>query len=152
MSDFLRPCGLQHTRLPCPFPNPGAYSSSCPACWWCHPTISSSVVPFSSHLQSFPVLGSFPMSWFFTSGGQSTGVSASASALPMNIPLGFINRLDLLAAQATLKRLLQYHSSKVSILWHSAFFIVQLSHHTWLLEKPWQIHVDVWQNQYNIVK
>ena len=125
---LLRPCGLQHTRLPCPSPTPGAYSSSCPVCQWCHPTISSSVVPFSSHLQSFPVLGSFPMSWFFTSGGQSIGVSAAASALPMNIPLGFINRLDLLAAQATLKSLLQYHSSKVSILWHSAFFIVQLAH------------------------
>ena len=92
MSYFLRPCGLQHTRTPCPSPTPGAYSDSCPLSWWCHPTISSSVVLFSSCLQSFPALGSFLMSQFFASGGQSTGVSASASVLPMNIqdwfPLG----------------------------------------------------------------
>ena len=74
--------GLQHTRFPCPSPTTGAYSNSHPSRWWCHPTISSSVIPFSSHLQSFPVSGSFPKSWFFASG---TGVSASASVLPMNI-------------------------------------------------------------------
>ena len=82
VSTSLRPCGLQHSKLPCPSPTPGAYSNSCPLCRLCHPTISSSV-PFSSCLQSFPALGSFPMSWFFTSGGQSNGVSASASVLPM---------------------------------------------------------------------
>ena len=85
MSDSLRPHGLQHTRPPCPSPTPGVYSNSCPLSWWCHPTISSSVIPFSSHLQSFPASGSFPMSQFFASGGQSIGVSASLSVLPMNI-------------------------------------------------------------------
>ena len=81
----LRPHGLQHTRLPCLSPTPGVRSNSCPVSRWCHPTISSSVVPFSSHLQSFPESGSFQMSQFFTWGGQSLGVSASASVLPMNI-------------------------------------------------------------------
>ena len=85
MSDSLQPHGLQHARLPCPSPTPGACSNSCPLSQWCHPTISSSAVPFSSHLQSFPASGSFQMSQFFTSGGQSIGVSASASVLPMNI-------------------------------------------------------------------
>ena len=83
VSNSLRPHGLQHTRLPCPSPNPGTYSNSCPLCRLCHPTISSSVIPFSSRLQSFPALGSFPTSWFITSGGQSIGISASASVLPM---------------------------------------------------------------------
>ena len=77
--------GVQHTMLLCPSPMPWAYSNSCPSCWWYHPTISSSVVPFSSCLQSFPTSGSFPMSGFFPSGGQSVGASASTSVLPMNI-------------------------------------------------------------------
>ena len=84
MSDSLRPHGLQHTRPPCPSPTPWVYSNSCPLSQWCHPTISSSVVPFSSSLQSFPASESFQMSQFFASGGQSIGVSASASVLPMN--------------------------------------------------------------------
>ena len=84
MSNSLRPHGLQHIRLPCPSPTPEAYSNSCPLSWWCHPTISSSVVPFSYSLQSFPASGSFPMSQFFPSGGQSFGASASASDLPVN--------------------------------------------------------------------
>ena len=99
-------------------------------CLWCHPTISSSVIPFSSHLQSFPGSGSFPMSQFFTSGGPSIGVSASTSVLPMNIqdwfPLGWTGWISFLSKG--LKNLLQHHSSKASILWCSAFFIVQLSH------------------------
>ena len=99
MSDCLQIHGLQHTRLPCPSPTPGAYSNSSPLSRWCHPTISSSVVPFSSHLQSFPPSGSFPMSQFFTSRGQSIGVSASASVLPMNIqdwfPLGWTGWISL---------------------------------------------------------
>jgi len=78
------PNGLQHARLPCPSLILGACSNSCPSSWWCHPTISSSVVPFSSCLQAFPASGSFPMSQFFAWGGQSIGVSASASVLPMN--------------------------------------------------------------------
>ena len=99
VSDSLRPHGLQHTRLPCPSPTPGAYSNSCPSCRWCHPTTSFSVIPFSSCLQSFPASGSFPMSWFFVSGGQSIGVSASASVLPMNtqdwFPLGWSGWISL---------------------------------------------------------
>ena len=85
VSDSLQPLRLQHARLPCPSPMPRAYSNSCPSCWWCHPTISSSVVPFSSHLQSFPASGSFPVTQFFASGGQSIGVSVSASVLPVNV-------------------------------------------------------------------
>ena len=85
VSYSLRPQELQHTRPSCPSPTPGVYSNSCPLSRWCHPTISSSVIPFSSHRQSFPASGSFPMSQFFASGGQSIGVSASASVLPINI-------------------------------------------------------------------
>ena len=84
VSDSSRPHGPQHTRHPCPSPTLGVYSNSCPLSRWCHPTISPSVVPFSSCLQSFPASGPFLMSQFFASGGQSIGVSASASALPMN--------------------------------------------------------------------
>ena len=84
MSNSLQPHGLQHTRPPCPSSVPRVYSNSCPSSQWCHPAISSSVVPFSSYLQSFPASGSFHMSQFFTSGGQSIGVSASTSVLPMN--------------------------------------------------------------------
>ena len=130
MSDSLWPHGLQHARPPCPSPTPRVYSNSCPLSQWCHPTISSFVIPFSSCLQSLPASGSFQMSQFFTSGGQSIGVSASASVHPMNIQGWFLLGLtgDLLAVQGTLKRLLQHHSSKVSIFWHSAFFMIQLSH------------------------
>ena len=125
----LRPHGLQHARLPCPSPTPRACSNSGLSSQWCHPTISSSVFPFSSCLQSFPASGSFPMSQFFTSSGQSIGVSASASVLPVSIQDWFkIDWFDLLAVQGTLKSLFQHHSSKASILWHSAFFIVHLSH------------------------
>ena len=81
----LQPHGLQHARPPCPSPSPRAYSNSCPSSQWCHPTTSSSVVPFSSRLQSFWASGSFSVSQFFTSGGQNIGISPSASALPMNI-------------------------------------------------------------------
>ena len=92
MSDSFRPHGLQHIRPHCPSPTLGACSNSCPLSQWCHPTISSSVVPFSSCLQSFPASGFSPVSQFFKSGGQSVGVSSSASVLPMNIqdcfPLG----------------------------------------------------------------
>ena len=92
VSNSLWPHGLQHARPPCPSPIPRVYSNSCPLSWWYHPSISSSVIPFSSHLQSFPASGSFPVSQLFVSGGQSIGVSASASVLPMNIqdwfPLG----------------------------------------------------------------
>ena len=93
VSDSLRPHWLQHTRLPCPSPTLRVHSNSCPSSWWCHPTISSSIIPFSFCLQSFPASGSFQMSQFLTSNGQSIRVSASASVLPMNIqdcfPLGW---------------------------------------------------------------
>ena len=99
VSRSLQPHGLQQARPPCPSPTPRVYSNSCPLSRWCHPTVSSSVVPFSSHLQSFPPSGSFQMSQFFISGGQSTGVSASASGLPMNIqdwfPLGWTGWISL---------------------------------------------------------
>ena len=101
MSDSLQPHGLQHTRPPSPSPTPGVYSNSCPFSQWCHPTISSSVVPFSSCLLPFPVSGSFQITQFFASGGQSIGVSASASVLPVNIqdwlPLGWSGWISLLS-------------------------------------------------------
>ena len=132
MSDSLRLHGLQHARPTCPLPTPGVYSNSCPLSQWCHPTILSSVIPFSSCLQSFSASGSFQMSQFFAPGGQSIGVSASTSVSPSNEYSGSISFrmdwLDLLAVQGTLKSLLQHHSSKPSIPRHSAFFIVQLSH------------------------
>ena len=129
-NNSLWPHGLQHTRPPCPKPTSGVYSNSCPFSWWCHPTISSSVVPFSSHLQSFPALGSFLLNQFLTSGGQNIGFSFSIS--PSSEYLGLISFridwLDLLSVQGTVKNLLQYHSSKAPILWCPSFFIVQLSH------------------------
>ena len=99
VSNSLQPPGLNHARPPCPSPTPGVYSNSSPLSWWYHPTISSSVGPFSSHLQSFPASGSFPMSQFFALGGQSIGVSASSSVLPMDIqdlfPLGWTSWISL---------------------------------------------------------
>ena len=129
MSNSLRLHELQ-TRPPCPSPTPGVYSNSYPLIRWCHLTVSSSVVPFSSCLQSFPTSGSFQMSQLFTSGGQNIGVSASTSVLPMNIqdwfPLGLTGWISL--QFKWLWSLLQHHCSKESILQCSAFFIVQLSH------------------------
>ena len=124
MSDSLWPHGLQHARPPCPSPTLGVYSNSCPLSPWCHPTISSSVVPFSC-LQSFPASGSFWIRW-------PKYWSFSVSISPFKEYSGLISfRVDwlyLLAVQGTLKCLLQHHSSKASILRHSAFCIVQLSH------------------------
>ena len=134
VSDSLQPHGPQHGRPPCPSPTPWVYSNSYPLNQWCHPTISSSVVPFYSHLQSFPASGSFQMSQFFTSGTQSIEVSASASVLPMNsqdwFPLGLTGWISL--QSKGLSRVLSKDTvqidAKASILLHSAFFIVQLSH------------------------
>ena len=127
MSDSLQPHGLQHASLPCSSPTPRACSNSCPLSQWCHPTSSSSAVPFFSCPQSSPASGSFPKSQCFASGGQSIGVSASASVLLMNIqdwfPLGWTGWISLQS-----KGLLRVHSSKAWILWSSAFFIVQLSY------------------------
>ena len=121
----------QHARSPCPSPTPRIYPNPCPLSRWCHPTISSSVVSFSSRLQSFPASGSFQISQFFASGGQSIGVSASVSVLPMNIqdwfPLGWTGWISL-QSKGLSKSLLQHRSSKASILQCSAFFMVQLSH------------------------
>ena len=144
VSDSLRPQGLQHTRPPCPSSVPRVYSNSCPLSWCCHSTISSSVTPFSSHLQSFPATGFFQMSQFFTLGGQSIGISASASVLPMNIqdwfPLGWPGWISL--QSKGLSRVF----SNTTVQKHQ-FFSAQLSlysnsHiHTWLLEKP-QLWLD----------
>ena len=128
MSNSLRPHKLQHARPPCPSPTPGIYSNSCPSSQWCHPAISSSVVPFSSCPQSLPRSGSFPMSQLFEWGGQSF----SFSIIPSNEHPGLISFrmdwLDLLEVQGTLMSFLQHLSSKASIIQSSAFFIVQLSH------------------------
>ena len=131
MSDSLQPHESQHTRPPCPSPTPRVHSDSCPLSQWCHPAILSSVVPFSSRPQYLPASESFPKSQLFPWGGQSTGVSALASVLSKEIPglISFrMDWMDLLAVQGTLKSLIQHHSSKASILRHSAFFTVQLSH------------------------
>ena len=139
MFDSLRPYGLQHARLPCPSPNPGAYSNSCPSIRWCHPIISSSVMPSSSRLQSFPASESFPMSPFFISGGQSFGVSASASVLPMYIqdwfPLGLTDWISL--QSKGLSRVFSNTTvQKLNYLVLS--FLYSPTHiHTWLLEKPY---------------
>ena len=141
MSNSLQHHGLQHSRLPCPSPTPGPCSNSCPLSQWCYLSISSSVVPFSSSLQSFPASGAFPVSQFFISGGQSIGVSASASALPMNIqdwfPLGWTGWISLLTEG--LSRVF----SNTTVQKHQFFGTqISLSHiHTWLLEKP-QLWLD----------
>ena len=123
----LQPHEVQHTRPPCPSPTPGVHSNSHPSSRWCHPAISSSVVPFSFCPQPLPASESFPMSQLFAWGGQSTGVSALASFLPKNSqgwsPLEWTGWISLQS-----KSLLQHHSSKASILRCSAFFTVQLSH------------------------
>ena len=135
VSNSLRPHEPQHARPPCPSPTPGVHPNPCPLSQWYHPTISSSVIPFSSCPQSSPVSESFQMSQLFASGGQSIGVSASTSVLPMNTqdwsPLGWTCWISL--QSKGLSSLLQHHSSKASILQHSAFFSPTLTsiHHYW---------------------
>ena len=139
VSESLRPHEPQHARLPCPSPTPGVYPNSCPLSWWCHPTISSSVIPFSSCPQSFPASGSFQMSQLFAWGGQSIGVSASASVLPMNTQgwshsewTGWISLQSKGLSRVFSNTTVQKHQ----------FFCAQLSFwsnshiDTWLLEKP----------------
>ena len=122
----LLPHGLQHARFPCPSPTPRACSNSCPLNRWCHPTISSSVIPFSSCLQSFPESGSFPISYLFTSSDQSLG--ASASVHPMNIkgwfPLWLTHLISL--KSKLFSRIFSIPQFETTILWHSALFMVQL--------------------------
>ena len=139
MSKSLQPHGLQDTRSPCPSPTPRVYLNSCPLSQWCYPTISSSVVPFSSHLQSFIVSGTFHMSQLFASGGQSVGVSASTSVLPVNIqdwfPLGGTGLISLQSKglsrvfSNTTVQNPQFFSTQLS-LWSNSHI------HRWLLEKP----------------
>ena len=139
VSYSLQPHGLQHTRLPCPSPSPGVCSNSCPVSQWCHPTISSSVIAFSSSLQAFPASGSFPMSWLFASGSQRTGASALASILPVNFQGWF--PLGLTGLICSLSRGLSGVSSRTTIQKHQFFgpqpSLWSNSHIcTWLLEKP----------------
>ena len=140
MSDSLGHHKPQHTRLPCTSPTPGACSNSCPSSWWCHPAISSSDVPFSSCLQSFPASGSFPMSQLFASGGESIGALASPSVLPMNeysgwFSLGLAGLISLQSKglsrvfSSTTAQKHQFFSSQLS-LWSNSHI------HSWLLEKP----------------
>ena len=139
VSNSLRPHELQHARPPCPSPTPRVHSNLCPSSRWCHPTISSSAIPFSSSPQSLPAWGSFPMSQLFTWGGQCIGVSASASVLPMNnqdwSPLGWTGWISL--QSKGLSRVF----SNITVQKHQ-FFGIQLSSqsnshiHTWPLEKP----------------
>ena len=138
-TDSLWPHGLQHTRVPCLSPTPRACSNSCPSSQWCHPTISFSVIPSSSYLHSFPASGPFPASQFFASGGQSFGVSASASVLSMNIQDWFpLRKTGWISLQSKgLSRVF----FNITVQKHQ-FFNAQLSLgsnsdiHTWLLEKP----------------
>ena len=132
MSDSLQHRELKHARLPCSSLSAGVCANCCPLNPWCHPTISSSVTPFSSYLQCFSASGFFPMHWLFTSDGQSIGASASASVLPINIqgwfPLGWTGWISLQSKGLSRVFLLQHHKSKASILQLSAFFMLQLSH------------------------
>ena len=135
VSNSFRPYGLQNASLPCPLPTPGACSNSCPSSWWCNPTISSSVIPFSSRLQSCPASGSFLMSWLFTSGGQSIG--DLASVLPMNIHYWFhlgLNGVISLQSKG-LSRVFNTTVQKAAVLGRSAFFMVQLSYPYMTTEK-----------------
>ena len=139
MSGSLWPHGLPHTKLPCPSLSSRVCLNSCRLSQWCHPTISSSIVPFSHCLLYFPASGSFPLCWLFASESQSIGSSTSATVLPMNIqgwfPLGLTDLISLLSKG--LSRVFGTHnSSKASILWPSAFFMVQIKHLFMTTGKP----------------
>ena len=139
VSDSLRPHESQHTRPPCPSPNSGVYPNSCPLSWWCHPAISFSVVPFSFCPQSLPASGSFPMSQLFAWGGQSIGVSVSASVLPMNIqdwsPLGWTGWISL--QSKGLSRVFSNTTAQKHQFFGAQPSSQSNSHiHTWPLEKP----------------
>ena len=162
LSHSLRPHGLLHARLPCPSTTPGACSNSCVLSRWCHPTISSSVIPFSSHLQSFPASGSFLMSQVFTSGGQSIGVSASASVLSMNIqdwfPLGWTDWISLqskgllrIFPNTTVQKY-QFFAAYYSIIAYNVvscniFLNFSLSSSLW-----WSVIRDLWCQYYDLLK
>ena len=140
VSSSLWTHGLQHASLPCPLPTPGACSNSCPLSQWCHLTISSSVIPFSSGLQSFPASGSFPISQFSASGGQSIGVSVSVTVLPINSQDWFPLRLTgWISLQSKGLSRVFFNTT----VWKHQFFGAQPSFwsnshiHSWLLQKPW---------------
>ena len=155
VSDSLWPHESQHTRPPCPSPTPGVYSDPCPSSRWCHPAISSSVIPVSSCPQSLPASGSFPMSQLFAWGGQSTGVSALASVLPMNTQdwsLGWTGWISLQSkglsrvfSNTTVQKR-QFFSTHLS-LWSNSHI------HTWLLEKPqpWLLRLHNHVNQFLMI-
>ena len=147
MSSSLWPYGLQHARLPCPSPTPEACSNSCPLSQWCHPNISSSVIPFSSCLQSFPASGSFPMSWPFVSGDQSIGASASASAPPMNIqdwfPLGLTGLISL--QSRGLQRVFSYSKASIPEEGNGKHFSILA------LKTPWTVWKDHQGSSLNII-
>ena len=139
LCQLFAPHGLQHTRPPCPSPTSGLFLNSCPSSRWCHPTVSTSVIPFSSYLQSFPASVSFPVSQFFTSGGQSIGILASASVFPVNMqdwfPLQLTGSISLQSkgfsrvfSNTTLQKH-QFFSTQLSLYSNSHI-------HTWRLEKP----------------
>ena len=138
MSDSLRPHELQHARPPCPSPAPGVHPNSCPSSWWCHPAISSSVIPFSFCPQSLPASESFPMSQLFAWGGQSTGVSALASVLPMNTqdwsPLEWTGWVSL--QSKGLPRVFSNTVQKHQFFGTQPFSQSKSHIHTWPLEKP----------------
>ena len=136
MSNSLQPHGLQHTRVPCPSPTPKEHSNSCPLSWWCHLTISSSVVPFSSCLQSFPGSGSFPVSQLFTSGAQSIGALVSVPSNECSGLISFrIDWFDLPAVQRTLKNLLWHHKfESINFLALKPSLWSNSHIHTWLLK------------------
>ena len=146
MSNSLKPHGLQHPRLPCPSPTPGACSNSCLLSRWCHPTISSSVIPFSSFLQSFPTSGSFLRSQLFASGGQCIGTLASASVLPVIFqdwfPWGLTGLISLQSEGISSSPTPQFKNINSSPFFmvfvrsSSVLFMIQLFIHAWLLEKP----------------
>ena len=139
VTQSLQPHGLQHARPPCPSPTPSVYSNSCPLSWWCHPTSSSSVIPFSSHLQTFPASGSFPVSQSFPSGDQSIGASALASILPKTIqdwfPLGYTGRISL--QSEGLPKVFSDTKVQKHQLFGAQLSSQSNSHiHIWPLEKP----------------
>ena len=139
MSDSLEPHELQHTRPPCPSPTAGVHPNPCPLCRWSHPTISSSVMPFISHPQSFPAPGSFQMSQLFTSGGQSIGVSALGSVLPMNTqdwsPSGWTGWISL--QSKGLSRVFSNTTGQKHQFFGTQLSLQSNSHiHTWLLKRP----------------
>ena len=147
MSDSLQPNGMYHARLPCRSPPSRACSNSCSLSWWCHPAILSSVVPFSSCLQSFPASGSFQMSQLFPSGGQSIGTSVSASVLPMNIQdwlsLGLTGLISLLSKG--ISRIFSYNTVQKHQFFGTQASLWSNSHiHTWLLENPTFDNMDLW--------